>query len=45
MWQTLKYGAYIINLGPLPKAKVNVFENKLLLFRDKNYDVCREMWP
>jgi len=44
MWQSEKYGAYITNLGPLPEVKSNVvFEKKLILFRDNNYDLCRQI--
>jgi hypothetical protein len=44
MWQTQKYRAYITSLGPLPEVKSNVvFEKKLILFRDNNDDLRRDI--
>jgi hypothetical protein len=45
MWQTLNDGAYIKYPRPLPEVGGNIiFGKKLIIFRDKNYDACREIF-
>jgi len=41
---SLKKKTHITSLGPLPEVKSNVvFEKKLTLFRDNDYDLCQEI--